>query len=82
MIDTPVPQHSAELEAYFRTNGRQDEAQELERELFNIIPSLRAESLHTRPCVVTNQKNGHKPVIEEVINGRVMVATAGCGSAA
>ena len=82
MIDIPVPQNSAELEAYFHTYGRQNEAQEIERELFNIIPSLRAESLHSRPCVVTNQKKGHLPVIEEIVDGRVMVAAAGCGSAA
>ena len=82
MIDIPVPQSSAELEAYFHTDGRQNEAQEIERELFNIIPSLQAESLHVRPCIVTNQKKGHLPVIEEIVDGRIMVAAAGCGSAA
>ncbi|MEM8858828.1 MAG: FAD-dependent oxidoreductase [Chloroflexota bacterium] len=82
MIDIPVPKNSADLEAYFHTNGRQNETDEIERELFNIIPSLRAESLYSRPCVVTNQKEGHMLVLKEIIDGRVMVAAAGCGSAA
>lgn len=80
--DIKVPQSAEELQAWFHTDGSKLEAQELERELFNIVDNLRAESLHVRTCVVTNQREGHMPVIKEIVTGQVMVATAGCGSSA
>lgn len=82
MHDIDVPHSADDLNAWFHKNGSQLEAQELERELFNIIPSLQAEAIVVKPCVVTNQSGGHLPVIEEIVAGQVVVATAGCGSGA
>ena len=80
--DIKVPQSAEELQAWFHTDGSPLEAQELERELFNIVEGLQADSLHVKTCVVTNQKAGHLPVIKTIVPQQVMVATAGCGSAA
>ncbi len=77
-----IPQSAEALQAWFHTDGSQLEAQELERELFNIVENLQAESLHVRTCVITNQRAGHLPVIQEIVSGQIIVAAAGCGSAA
>ena len=80
--DINVPQSVEELQAWFHTDGSKLEAQELERELFKIVDNLKAESLHVKTCVVTNQRAGHLPIIKEIVLGQIVVATAGCGSAA
>ncbi|MGB0383739.1 MAG: FAD-dependent oxidoreductase [Ardenticatenaceae bacterium] len=80
--DIKVPQSAEELQAWFHTDGNPLEAQELERELFNIVDGLQPESLHVRTCVVTNQKAGHLPIIKTIVPQQVVVAAAGCGAAA
>lgn len=77
-----IPQSAEALQAWFHSDGSQLEAQELERELFNVIDNLQAESLHVKPCVITNQRAGHLPIIQEIVGGQIVVAAAGCGSAA
>ena len=77
-----IPQSAAELQAWFHTDGNPLEAQELERELFNVIDNLQAESIHVKPCVITNQRAGHLPIIQEIVSGQMVVVAAGCGAGA
>ena len=81
MYDFDVPQSADDLQEWFHGEGSKLEAQQLEEDLFSIVKNLQAESLITRPCMVTNQKEG-LPVFEEVVAGQVVVATAGCGAGA
>ena len=75
------PNSQSELEDWFRTDGSPIEANALEYELRRFIPGLRTESVHSRSCAVTKTKQG-MPVIETLVDGKLMVATAGCGAAA
>ena len=77
-----IPQSAKELQAWFHTDGNPLETQELERELFNVINNLQAESIHVKPCVITNQRAGHLPIIQEIATKQIVVAAAGCGAAA
>ena len=47
-----------------------------------MIPGLRTEAVHAKTCVVTNRVKGDVPLIEPIVAGKVMVATAGLGAAA
>ncbi|MEM7539565.1 MAG: FAD-dependent oxidoreductase [Chloroflexota bacterium] len=77
-----IPQRAEELQAWFHTEGDALEAEALEQELFSVVDGLRVESIQSRPCVVTYHHGGDLPVIKEIVDGQVMVATAGCGGAA
>lgn len=71
---------AAELDAWFKGDGSVREARGLETMLRRTVHGLRAESIHTNTCVVTNRVDS-MPVIEP-ISDKVMVACAGNGSAA
>ncbi len=49
--------------------------------LEGIIPGLRAQSWHTKRCLITYTPHG-KPFIDAVVPGQVYVATGGNGSSA
>ncbi len=76
------PKSAADLEKWFHGNGSAVEAQALEQELRRVIPGLRTESVHAKTCVVTERVSGDVPLIEPIVAGKVMVATAGLGAAA
>ena len=82
LFNINYPNSAAELQYWFHGDGSPVEANALEQELRRTIPGLRTESVHARTCVVTNLKNGNMPLIEPIVEGKVMVATAGCGAAA
>lgn len=83
LFDMDYPQSAAELERWFYGEGSPAEAENLEKELRRVIPGLRTESVVAKPCVVTNrQDSGPNPIIEPIVAGKVMVATAGLGAAA
>ncbi len=77
-----IPQHAADLNRWFHGSGSAVEARALEQELRRVIPGLRTEAVHAKSCVVTNRVNGDVPLIEPIVAGKVMVATAGLGAAA
>lgn len=76
------PTSATELNQWFHGSGSAAEAQALEQELRRVIPGLRTESVHAKTCVVMNRREGNVPLIEPIIDGKVMVATAGLGAAA
>jgi len=76
------PQSDAELRRWFHSDGSPVEANALERELRRIIPELRTVSVQARTCVVTNRADENMPLIEPIVDGKIMVAAAGCGAAA
>ena len=76
------PQNTADLNQWFHGSGSGVEARALEQELRRVIPGLRAESIHAKTCAVTNRVDGNVPLIEPIVAGKVMVATAGLGAAA
>ena len=76
------PQDAQTLNRWFHGDGSSVEARALEQELRRVVPGLRTVSVHARTCVVTNRVNANVPLIEPIVDGKVMVAAAGCGSAA
>ena len=75
------PQSAAELEAWFHADGSPVEAAGLEEVLQRVIPNLRTEAVVTKTCVTTHRPQG-VPLIEPIIEDKVMVAAAGCGATA
>ncbi len=82
LLEMTYPQSAAELNKWFHTDGSEVEARALEYELRRIIPELDAESIHVNTCVVNKLKEGNVPIIKPIVDGKVMVATAGLGAAA
>ena len=82
LLNIESPKNATELNQWFHGNGSEVEAQALESELYRVVPGLRVESVHVKTCVVTKLANGNMPLIEPIIPGKVMVATAGLGAAA
>lgn len=76
------PEDAQQLNRWFHGSGSATEAAALEHELRRVIPALRTKSIHTKTCVVTNQVNGKLPLFTPIVEGKVMVAAAGCGAAA
>ena len=76
------PQSANDLNQWFQGNGSAIEARALEYELRRVVPGLRTDAVHINTCVVTKRTNGDVPVIEPIVDGKVMVATAGLGAAA
>ncbi|MEM7126034.1 MAG: FAD-dependent oxidoreductase [Chloroflexota bacterium] len=76
------PQSDTELRRWFHGEGSPIEARALERELRRVIPGLRTISVQAKTCVVTNRTDENMPLIEPIVEGKVMVAAAGCGSSA
>ena len=81
LTDVESPTSGADLNAWFHTEGSDIEADAIRNELLALVPGLRAEAYVRRPCVVTLTESGH-PIIEEVVEGRVVAATGGGGAAA
>lgn len=77
-----IPQSATDLNQWFHGSGSSVEARALEQELRRVIPGLRTEAVHAKTCVVTNRVKGDVPLIEPIVAGKVMVATAGLGAAA
>lgn len=77
-----IPQSAETLNRWFHTDGSDIEARALEKELRRVVPGLKTTSIQTKTCVVTNRTNGKMPAIQPIVDGKVMVAAAGCGAAA
>jgi sarcosine oxidase len=76
----------AEFVEWFHGEGNPVETDAVKSVLLDIILGLRAESFHTRPCVVTYTATDH-PYIDvldgdDPAAGHIFVAAGGCGSAA
>lgn len=82
LYNMDYPQNKEELQRWFRGNGNAVEAKALERELRRVIPGLRTESVQTKTCAVTYRADEQTPLIAPIVEGKVMVAVAGCGAAA
>jgi len=75
------PKDAVALEAWFQSDGSKLEAESLENTLFDIIPSLQAESIMVKPCVITMTATG-EPLLTEVEPSQIAVVSGGCGAAA
>lgn len=69
------------LRDWFNQGGSQREADALRQVMEAIIPGLKADSYHHKPCVVTYREPKY-PIIDTLLPGQLVVATAGCGAAA
>ena len=69
-----------ELRQWFKTSGSGEEGVAVQGVLQELLPKLKANSFHTRPCVVTYTPED-KPSIEQIDEG-LFVAAGGCGAAA
>ncbi|MBV7332434.1 FAD-binding oxidoreductase [Chloroflexi bacterium TSY] len=80
-LHTPHLVHSAtEIRNWFHGDGDPVESEAVRDVLFNMIPTLAAKSVHSRPCVVAYTAHDH-PYIDRV-DERIYLATGGCGSSA
>ena len=70
-----------ELLDWFHSDGRRDIAECMRTALQRMIPGLKARSFHSVPCLISNSAHG-KPYIDELVDGRIYLATAGNGYAA
>ncbi|MEZ4658695.1 MAG: FAD-dependent oxidoreductase [Caldilineaceae bacterium] len=82
LFEMTYPQSASELNQWFHGSGSAVEARALEYELRRVIPGLRTESVLAKTCVVTNRVDADVPLIAPIVEGKVMVAAAGCGAAA
>lgn len=73
-------QDVAALDRWFHTAGDAAKGETVRNVLLDFLPSLRAESYHTMPCVVTYTEHGH-PYIEQ-ISPNVTIGVGGNGAAA
>ncbi|MCB0063871.1 MAG: FAD-dependent oxidoreductase, partial [Caldilineaceae bacterium] len=70
----------AELREWFHGEGNPVEAAAIQEVLFAMIPNLAAESVHSRPCVVTYTEHEY-PYIGQ-IDAQTYLVTGGCGASA
>ena len=73
--------HDDDLNAWFKTDGRQDIAEIMKSALHRMIPNLKTLSYQSIPCLVTYTKHGN-PYIDVLEEGQMYITTGGCGSAA
>jgi sarcosine oxidase len=77
-----VPADSDEtVRDWFNQGGSQREANALRQVIEDILPGLKADSYHHKPCVVTYRLPKY-PIIDTLLPNQLVVATAGCGAAA
>ncbi len=69
-----------ELHYWFKRSGSGDDGVVLQEILQDLLPRLKVNSFHTRPCVVTYTPND-KPFIDRIDDG-LYIAVGGCGAAA
>ena len=69
------------LRDWFNRGGSQREADALRQVMEAILPGLKADSYHHKPCVVSYREPKY-PIIDTILPGQLVVATAGCGAAA
>lgn len=80
-LHTPNLLHSPEaIRDWFHGDGDPIEAEAIREALFAMIPNLTAQSVHSRPCVVTYTDHDH-PYIGQV-DQHVYLVTGGCGASA
>jgi sarcosine oxidase len=71
---------AAAIKHWFHGDGDAREATALQGVLFDLLPGLQAESIHSRPCVVTYTEHGRPYIGQAAPN--LYVVTGGCGAAA
>ncbi|MEM8862956.1 MAG: FAD-binding oxidoreductase [Chloroflexota bacterium] len=75
------PESAAELNNWFKTMGSEREAAGLKEAIFDIVPGLNPEDIHTKTCVVTGTPDGN-PLWEELETNRLYICAGGNGAAA
>lgn len=71
------PEH---LRAWFHGAGRTAKAENVREVLLEMVPHLRAEAFHTRPCTVTY--TAHERSYIDQLDAGLFVVAGGCGAAA
>lgn len=79
--DLVLAESDEALRDWFNRGGSQREADALRQVMEEIVPGLKADSYHHKPCVVTYREPKY-PIIDFILPGQLVVATAGCGAAA
>lgn len=79
--DLVLAESDEALRDWFNHGGSQREAEALRQVMADIMPGLKADSYHHKPCVVTYREPKY-PIIDALLPGQLVVATAGCGAAA
>ena len=74
-------ENQQELKEWFRMGGSSNHAEGLKKVLLDLMPILSDMEFHHKPCVTTNTSSGY-PLIDELEDGSLFVACAGCGLAA
>lgn len=69
-----------EIRHWFQGDGDRREGEALREALHDVLPGLRVQSYHTKPCILTYTAH-ERPYIDQV-GERLYVVTGGCGSAA
>ncbi len=79
--DLVPPKSAEELNAWFKSNGSEKEAEGLKEAMFDMVPGLQAEELITRPCVVSATPDGD-PLWKELVQNQIYICAGGCGAGA
>lgn len=79
--DTPLLKTPESFINWFHSEGQKHAAELYEDALFSLIPTLKAKSIHSYPCVVTHTQHG-RPYIDTLVANQVYVAAGGNGAAA
>ncbi len=81
MLDLKPTETEMELREWFQTGGRSQEASALKDILHDIIIDLKSDSFQKKACVTIFTNHGY-PYIDTLDEGRLFIATGGCGAAA
>lgn len=71
----------AEFCDWFYGDGDPQEVTALREVLLTLLPGLRVESFHSKPCVITYTAHGY-PYVDCLVDGQIYIAAGGCGSSA